>query len=432
MKRNTKLTVIGSAVACGAALSTTVHAGGIELYEIATPDVGLASAGYAARAQDASTLFKNPAGMSLLPGSQFEGGAQLTYGSVQFSHTSASPFLGSDNSGNAIGALPGAGLFFTHQLSDRFAVGFGTFSYFGLAASYDNNWVGRYYIQQGALLGVSLMPAASFKATDWLSVGAGLNAMYGYLDNKVAVRTQAIPPPDGSSDGQMKIQDTTWGFGANAGVMIEPRPGTRIGVTYLSPVSLDFKATPNFSFPAGRGNLPLFTSPPQLNLGMTVPQSVMLSGYHELNPKWALMADVGWQNWSQYGKVDVAVESNTGLIANAQPTPVNLNYQDTWHGAIGAQYRASEKWQFTAGVAYDSSAVSDANRTLSAPMGQAYRFGLGAQWQISEKVNLGAAYEFMWGGDMPVTQNSPIRGNVSGGFNDTWFSFFTLSLNWKI
>ena len=82
MKRNTKLTVIGSAVACGAALSTTVHAGGIELYEIATPDVGLASAGYAARAQDASTLFKNPAGMSLLPGSQFEGGAQLTYGSV--------------------------------------------------------------------------------------------------------------------------------------------------------------------------------------------------------------------------------------------------------------------------------------------------------------------------------------------------------------
>jgi hypothetical protein len=47
-------------------------------------------------------------------------------------------------------------------------------------------------------------------------------------------------------------------------------------------------------------------------------------------------------------------------------------------------------------------------------------------------VNLGAAYEFMWVGDMPVTQNSAYRGNVSGGFNDTWFSFFTLTLNWKI
>jgi long-chain fatty acid transport protein len=160
---------------------------------------------------------------------------------------------------------------------------------------------------------------------------------------------------------------------------------------------------------------------------MTVPQSVMLSFYQELNPKWALMADVGWQNWSQYGKVDVGVDSATPTSLTA-----NLNYQDTWHGAIGAQYRASEKWLLSAGVAYDSSAVSDANRTLSAPMGQAYRFGLGAQWQISEKVNLGAAYEFMWGGNMPVTQDSAYRGNVSGGFNDAWFSFFTLSLNWKI
>ena len=419
MKRSTKLTVLRSAIACGAALSPSAYAGGVELYEIATPDVGLASAGYAARAQDASTLFKNPAGMSLLPGSQFQGGLQLTYGNVEFSHNSGtSPFLGSDNGGNAIGALPGAGLFLTHQLSDRFAVG--TFSYFGLASSYNDNWVGRYYIQESTLLGMSLMPAASFKAMDWLSVGAGLNAMYGYLDDKVAVRTGA------PGDGQMKIQDNTWGFGANAGFLIEPRQGTRIGVTYVSPVSLDFKATPSFSNLGPLGGLSIFTSPPQLNLGMTVPQSVMLSVYQELNPKWALMADVGWQDWSQFGEVQVGVDS-----AAPSSLTANLKYQDTWHGAVGAQYRASEKWQFTTGFAYDSSAVSDANRTLSAPMGQAYRFGLGTQWQLSEKVNLGAAYEFMWAGDMPVTQNSAYRGNVSGGFNDTWFSFLTLNLNWK-
>ena len=423
MKRNMKPTIIGSALACGAALSTTVHGGGIELYEIATPDVGLASAGYAARAQDASTLFKNPAGMSLLPGSQFQGGLQLTYGSVSFSpDSSTSSFLGNDGGGNAVGALPAGGLFFTHQLSDRFAIGFGTFSYFGLATSYDDNWVGRYYVQEGALLGMSLMPAASFKATDWLSVGAGLNAMYGYLDEKLAIRT-AVP-----GDGQMKLKDETWGFGASAGVMIEPRQGTRIGVTYLSPVKLDFQATPSFSnlggFAAGK---PIFANPSQLDLGMTVPQSVMLSGYHELNAKWALMANVGWQDWSQFGKVDVGVDS-----PNPSSLTANLNYQDTWHGAIGAQLRASEKWLLSGGVAYDSSAVSDANRTLSLPMGQAYRIGLGAQWQVSEKVNLGAAYEFMWAGDMPVTQNSAYRGNVSGGFNDTWFSFFTLNLSWRL
>ena len=419
MKHNTKLTIIGSAIACGAALSTTVHGGGIELYEIATPDVGLASAGYAARAQDASTLFKNPAGMSLLPGSQFQGGAQLTYGNVEFSHdSSTSSFLGNDNGGNAICALPAAGLFFSQQLSERFAVGFGAFSYFGLVEKFDDNWVGRYYIQKSALLGMSLMPAMSFKATDWLSIGAGLNAMYGYMDTEVAIRTLA------PGDGQLKVKDETWGFGANAGVLIEPRQGTRIGLTYLSPVKLDFKDTPTFSNLGPLGGA-IFANPPQLNLGLTVPQSVMLSGYHELNPKWALMANIGWQNWSQFGKVDVGVDSS-----NPSSLTKNLNYDDTWHGAIGAQFRASEKWQLSGGFAYDSSAVSDANRTLSLPMGQAYRIGLGAQWQLSKKVNLGAAYEFMWCGDMPVVQDSAYRGRVSGGFNDSWFSFFTLNLNW--
>ena len=422
MKHTTKLTLIGSALACGAVLPQSSQAGGIELYEIATPDVGLASAGYAARAQDASTVFRNPAGMSLFQGSQFQGGLQLTYGSVEFSKdANTGPFLGDNNGGNAVGALPAGGLFFTHALSDRFTVGFGTFSYFGLAEKFDDNWVGRYYVQKGVLLGMSLMPAVSFKATDWLSIGAGLNAMYGYMDTEVAIRTGA------PGDGQLKVKDETWGFGANAGVLIAPRESTRFGVTYLSPVKLDFQDTPSFSNLGPLGSA-IFASPPQLDLGMTVPQSVMLSAYHELSPKWAILANVGWQNWNQFGKVDVGVDS-----ANPTSLTKNLNYQDTWHGAIGAQYRASEKWLLSGGFAYDTSAVKDEDRTLSLPMGQAYRFGLGAQWQVSKAINLGAAYEFMWAGDMPVSQGEPLdyRGRVSGGFDDSWFSFFTANLTWK-
>ena len=405
-------------LACGATLPVTVHGGGIQLYEIATPDVGLASAGYAARADDASTLFKNPAGLSRLPGSQLQAGAQLTYGSVAFS-PNASTTVAGNNGGNAIGALPAAGLFFSQQLSERFAVGFGTFSYFGLAEQFNDNWVGRYYAQKNVLLGMTLMPALSFKATYWLSLGAGLNAMYGHMDTEVAVRTGA------PGDGQLKLKDETWGFGANVGVLVEPRQGTRFGVTYLSPVKLDFKATPSFSNLGPLGGA-IFAAPPLLDLGLTVPQSVMLSGYHELSAKWAILANLGLQNWSQFGLVDVGVNS-------ADPTSLtkNLNYDDTWHGAVGAQYRASDKWLLSAGCAYDSSAVSDANRTLSLPMGQAYRLGLGAQWQVSKAISLGGAYEFMWAGDMPVTQDSAYRGRVSGSFDNSWFSFFDLNVTWK-
>jgi long-subunit fatty acid transport protein len=84
MKRAKILTLISSALACGVFMQQSALAGGASLYEISTPDVGLASAGYAAGAQDASTLFKNPAGMSLLTGPQLESSLQVLYGNVQF------------------------------------------------------------------------------------------------------------------------------------------------------------------------------------------------------------------------------------------------------------------------------------------------------------------------------------------------------------
>jgi len=113
-------------------------------------------------------------------------------------------------------------------------------------------------------------------------------------------------------------------------------------------------------------------------------------------------------------------------------TTLNLQYEDTWHGAIGAQFKASEKWLFSGGVAFDTSAVDDLNRTVTLPMGETWRFGLGAQYQLSEKVNLGASYTFMWAGDMPVTQGTlgSLRGRVSGSFDDSWFSIASLNLIW--
>lgn len=415
MKKIIPLTLTGTVLAGGTLLNHSAHAGGIELYEIATPDVGLASAGYAARAQDASTVFKNPAGMSLLDASQIQAGAQLLYGDVKFSASQAAP-QGGGNGNNAVGALPAASFFYTQKVTDRVTAGFGMFSYFGLAEDYGNKWLGRYYVQKSTLLGLSLMPGASVKINDWLSVGGCLNAMYGYLNNETAINNE---PLGGGGDGQMKLSDYEWGFGGVGGIIITPRAGTRFGVTYVSPVKLDFSDTPSFSnspILASRFNKPL-------NLGVTVPQSVMVGVYQDLNEQWAVMADVGWQQWSQFGKVDVSYNGNN--------LTTQLNYNDTWHGALGAKYKFSKEWAFTGGVAYDSSAVDDANRSVVLPMGQAYRFGLGTDWQVKESLSVNLAYEFMWAGDMSVNQSGPVRGNVVGAFDNAWFSFATVNVNWK-
>ena len=422
--RTLSLIATGGLLLPGAAL-----AGGIELYEVATIDTALASAGYASRAQDPSTAFKNPAGMSLLDGAQVQTGVQLLYGDVSFTPNSdTSTRLGTDGGGNAIGALPALSLFYTQELNEKWHVGFATLSYFGLLQNYEPNWVGRYYVQEGGMVGVSLMPTISYEVNEWLSVGAGLNAMYGYFKTEVAVNN--LDPRVG--DGQLDLKDNTWGFGANVGALFRLSEQTRLGVTYLSAVNLDFADTPEFSN-LGPGLGPLLANPSELNLGVKVPQSVMLSVFHDLNEKWAVMVDFGWQNWEQFGQVQVGVDSNSPS-GDPKTVTTELNYQDTWHGAVGAQYRICPNWRLSTGVAYDSSAVSDEYRTVVLPMGRTVRAGVGAEWDLNAKLTLAAAYEFMWAGDMTVDQGSDtsLRGRVSGTYENANFSVFSLSLIWKL
>jgi long-chain fatty acid transport protein len=401
-------------------------AGGISLYEFGSPDVGLAAAGYAARAQDAATVFTNPAGMSRLEKSQVLGGLQALYGNVEFSPNSATTTSGSDG-GVAVGWIPGGSLFVVQKLNQDWSIGFGVLSYFGLSESYDDNWVGRYYVQKSTLIGMTLTPAVSYRVNNWLSVGAGLNMMYGYLDTQVAINNIGSARPD----GQLKYSDQEWGYGGNFGILVEPKPGTRFGLTYLTEVKLDFAAVPEFSglgpvLEAVLRNRGLTTN--NLDMSMTVPQMVMFSAYHEFNKQWAIMANVGWQNWSRFGQVDIGINSS-----NPTSLTVNNDYNDTWHVALGAQYRPAIEtpWTFTAGVAYDSSAVDDDKRSVVLPMGEAWRFALGAQYAFNANLTLGAAYEFLWSGDMSVNQErGPLAGRVSGDYSSTSFSFFALNLKW--
>jgi len=63
--------------------------------------------------------------------------------------------------------------FISQKLNQDLSVGFGMLSYFGLRASYDDGWVGRYYVQKATLLGMTLMPALSYRVTaGFLSVRA--------------------------------------------------------------------------------------------------------------------------------------------------------------------------------------------------------------------------------------------------------------------
>ena len=407
-------------------------AGGIMLYEVGTPDVGLASAGWGARAQDASTVFTNPAGMTRLEGSQIMLGAQALYGDYGFSIGSGtSAGLGTGDGGNPIGRLPGGGAFMSFSASPDLKFGFAMTGNFGLSEKYDDNWVGRYYVQEATLLGMSFLPSIAYKVNDKFSVGGGLNVMYGILKNQVAVNN--IAP--GAGDGRLELDDNTWGLGFNIGLLYQLSADTRFSLTYNSQVDLDFSAPAEFSNLApgiqallrARGLLDA-----NVDLGVKVPQQVMVSFFHQLNPQWAVLGSLGWQQWSKFGKAEVGVDSS-----NPTSLTVDLDYDDTWHAALGAQYHMTDAWMLNFGMAFDSKFQGGSTVSPMLPANDAWRFGAGVQNQYSKTFSWGFSAEYIYGGTLDVDKRStaPValggRGDLVGSYPDTGMFFLAFNFSWK-
>lgn len=430
-ENNTQQTLLATALAAALfSLSPAVSAGGILLYEVGTADVGLAAAGYAARAQDASTVLTNPAGMTRLSGNQTTLGTQVLHGDVGFSiGDGTSAALGNKSGGNPVGWFPGGGLFYTHSLSPDLKLGLAVTGNFGSAIQYDEGWVGRYRAQEGKLMGVSLLPSVATRITDKLSLGASLNLMYGMLDNQVAVNNII------GSDARLTLKDNSWGAGANLGLMYELDAGRRFGLTYTSPVKLDFRAQSQWrdlapgvrALLAARGLLDT-----QLDLGVTVPQGLMASTYQQIAPDWALLGSIGWQQWSKFGEVEIGVDSNNPIGLTTQ-----LPFKDTWHISIGTQYKWSQDWLLNAGIGYDSGFQNNGSISLTLPVNGAYRFGLGGQKEQSSSFNWGWSLEYTPQGDLRsnVQGSVPValggRGNVVGQYNKASVIFLALNFNWK-
>ena len=403
---------------------SSAQAGGLYLYELGTPDVGAAAAGWAARAQDAATVFTNPAGMTRLEKSELLVGVQPLYLHAEFSPDSNTTTSGSD--GDASSWLPAGGLYYVHNLMPKLKIGVSAVGYFGLGLEYENDWVGRYYVQEIKLQALGVQPAVAYRVTDWLSLGAGVVALYGVLEEKVAVNNIGPNQPD----GKLKLEDSDWTYQVNLGVLVEPRKGTRFGLTYLSEGDLEFKDKPNFSNLGPGLEATLRANgllDAEIRVEFNMPQALMFSAYHELTDRVALMGNLGWQEWSEFGKVGVAVTSE-----DSSSLTIDRDYKDTWHVAFGAQYRVAQPWLLTAGVAYDSSMVDDEDRTPDLPMGEAWRFGLGARYDWSKKLAFGVGYTFLLRVKLPAGISIVhLAGRVSGTYENTSMSFINFYLNWK-
>lgn len=387
-------------VCTGLLFSSLSHASALYFYEIGTEDTALAGAGQAARAQDASTIVTNPAGMTRLPDHMFTGGLQVMDGDIPYHLDDSSK----ESPGNVMNIFPGASSFYSQKINDRLYAGIGLYGNYGLGIDF-GDWAGDRLIKKSTMVAMTLSPSVAYKLNDRLSIGASANANYGYLS-----LTRNVNGDD------EKENDHDWAMSYRLGLLMDLTDSTRAGITWTSKTDYDF----NINGKARLPNLPNVEYDLPISVQVRAPQQIMFSLVHDINQHWSVMGDLGWQDWSQFGSPQVTIAGQESQQQN--------RLKDSWHTALGVQYRPTEQWRLNAGVAFDSTVYdSQSDVALSLPTGDEWRFATGAQYQITPASNVGFAVSYLH------MQSSKVKSPeaFSGGYDHPYLWFASVNYSYQ-
>lgn len=429
MQRNTVALAVSSACLL-MSLAHEANAAGFALHEQGISGLGNAYAGAAAVAEDATTVWWNPAGMSrLAPGKHFALAGAYIVPKTEFNNGASVPaalsnpaFTGSGGDAGEAKLVPS--FFAAMDLAPRWNIGLGVSVPFGLATKYDASWIGRFQGVESEVKTVNINPAVSFKVSDAISVGGGISYQQGKIDLTTAVNYSAAAFAAGGAaalgavggpgvEGQNKtsVDGHAWGF--NVGALFNVLPTTRVGVHYRSSLDYTLDGTTSFSNrPAALAASPLVADS-DVSLSLKTPDSLAISAVHDLGNTWQLLADLTWTQWSKIKQLPL-VRGNGSTLDT-----LVFNFRDTWRVSAGANYKMGNAWLLKAGVAYDQTPVPDAEtRSVRLPDNDRVWLSLGATYNISRASKLDAGYSFVKVKDADINNNQAAagRGIVNGTY----------------
>jgi len=380
-------------------------AAGFMIRENSAESIATVYAGNASRADDVSTVFNNPAGMSWIQGSQVEVGSAVVFPSIQFKGNATvlgSPIPG-DNSRNG---GPSAGiphLYGMFDLTDNLKAGIAVTVPFGNTIDYAPTWSGRYVNTKTAAITADINPNISYRINDRLSVAGGASLQYLKIELTSAIPQFLIFGPT-APDGNYKLKEDGWSWGFNFGALAEPWDGTRVGLTYRSEIhhhtkgQLSFNANPLIGLVSGPSTTDL-----------DLPASVGASITQQITPDFSLSSDIQYTQWDVFKQV-VAKSANP-------PFTFVENYRNSWMVSVGGVYRLNDTWSLRGGVGIDQSPTTDRYRDTGVPDKSRVMVGTGFAYHFSgaTSLELGYAHYFATGHasmDTSVNAIDPLTGAV--------------------
>ncbi len=399
------------------------QAAGFALIEQSGSGMGNAYAGAAAVAEDASTVFFNPAGMTYIQGTQAVGALHLIKPNAEFNNKGSVAGLGKPLGGEG----PDAGdlafvpnLYFKMDINDNVKFGVGVNAPFGLKTEYDDKWMGRFQADKSEVKTININPSLAFKVNDQLSLGVGVSAMWAEAELSKAVNAGAL------GEKHVTVKGDDWGFGVNLGAIYQITPDTRVGIAYRSKVEqhLDGDSKSNLT---ALNAIPSRTLNTDVKADVTLPENFSVSAFSHLNDTWDLMGDVTWTRWSQFKELKIVRDNGTNL-----GVPTQEHWHNTLRYSVGVNYHYSDTIKLRAGLAYDEEAISNKYRTARIPGNDRKWLSLGVGWQATptSKVDVGYAHLFISDAKIDDNQNTValgaagrVRGDYDGSVDILSFQY---------
>ncbi len=393
------------------------HAAGFALIENSASGMGTAFAGGSAIADDASTVYFNPAGIVRLSGEQALAASHIVIPQAKFKNQGSTaviggaPLSGGDDDGGRNALV--ANFYYTLPIDDKLTFGFGLNAPFGLEITYDDDWVGRYHAVESNLLTLNFNPSIALKINDKLSFGFGISGQYIDVTLSSAIDFGSIcfasfgPATCGllgvapqQTDGFVKLTGDDFSFGFNTGVLFQLNQSTRFGVAYRSEVQHTIKGDANFTVP---GDAVFATATGRfvdtgLSAKVSLPQTISVSGFHEINKDIDIMADITWTGWNAFQELRIEFDNTL------QPDSVTTeDWNNVFRFAVGAQYQLNNQWLLRTGFAYDESPVPSAERrTPRLPGTDRKWLSFGASYALKKNIRIDIGYAHLFISDIKI------------------------------
>lgn len=410
------LSVVGALVA----MSNNASASAFALIEQSS-GLGNAFAGGAASAEDATTIFFNPAGMTKLKGSQVTVAASFIDFSAKFSDTGsngAALQTAGGNGGDAGGLAVVPNTYIVTEIDPALRFGLGINVPFGLKTQYDPDWIGRFQAIDSKIETININPSLSYEANDMVSLGIGLNyqRITGELTSAVNYSAAVGGALGSNLEGVSTISgsDSVWGY--NLGALFNVTPDTRVGLAYRSKIKYTLKGTISFTdVPPAFAGIPAAaaaTANGDVVLPITMPDSLSISVFHQIANGWDIMADATRTGWSSIQELKIDRTSGSNVLT------VQEKWKDTWRVAAGASYHYNEQWLARMGVAYDQTPVPDAYRTARIPDNDRTWISVGGQYKVSQAGTLDFGYAHLFVKDASIAdmQAAGDKGDLVGAY----------------